>query len=97
MTGLQVDIVVPVRNEERDLAPSVRRLVGYARARLRPAAVANSPATCANISLNGSIHAACPASARSRTSSTKPSMTQAWPARTPKSRSHAAPDLRQRL
>jgi hypothetical protein len=29
MTGLQVDIVVPVRNEERDLAPSVRRLVGY--------------------------------------------------------------------
>jgi hypothetical protein len=29
MTGLQVDIVVPVRNEERDLAPSVWRLVGY--------------------------------------------------------------------
>ena len=27
----QVDIVVPVRNEERDLAPSVRRLVGYLR------------------------------------------------------------------
>jgi putative flippase GtrA len=31
MTVLQVDIVVPVRNEERDLAPSVRRLVGYLR------------------------------------------------------------------
>jgi putative flippase GtrA len=29
MTVLQVDIVVPVRNEERDLAPSVRRLAGY--------------------------------------------------------------------
>jgi putative flippase GtrA len=27
----QVDIVVPVRNEERDLAPSIRRLVGYLR------------------------------------------------------------------
>jgi putative flippase GtrA len=33
MTVLQVDIVVPVRNEERDLAPSVRRLVRYLRAR----------------------------------------------------------------
>jgi putative flippase GtrA len=31
MTVLQVDIVVPVRNEERDLAPSVRRLVSYLR------------------------------------------------------------------
>src|SRR6202023_2351285 len=31
MRVLQVDIVVPVRNEERDLAPSVRRLVGYLR------------------------------------------------------------------
>jgi len=31
MTVLQVDIVVPVRNEERDLAPSVRRLVRYLR------------------------------------------------------------------
>jgi putative flippase GtrA len=31
MTGLQVDIVVPVRNEERDLALGVRRLVGYLR------------------------------------------------------------------
>ena len=31
MSVLQVDIVVPVRNEERDLAPSVRRLVGYLR------------------------------------------------------------------
>src|ERR1700729_4374089 len=29
MTVLQVDIVVPVRNEERDLTPSVRRLAGY--------------------------------------------------------------------
>jgi putative flippase GtrA len=29
MTVLQVDIVVPVRNEEHDLAPSVRRLAGY--------------------------------------------------------------------
>jgi putative flippase GtrA len=29
MRVLQVDIVVPVRNEERDLAPSVRRLVSY--------------------------------------------------------------------
>src|SRR5579862_3015919 len=27
----QVDIVVPVRNEERDLAPSIRLLVGYLR------------------------------------------------------------------
>jgi glycosyltransferase involved in cell wall biosynthesis len=27
----EVDIVVPVKNEERDLAPSVRRLVGYLR------------------------------------------------------------------
>ena len=32
MGVLQVDIVVPVRNEERDLAPSVRRLVAYLRA-----------------------------------------------------------------
>jgi len=31
MTVLQVDIVVPVRNEERDLAPSVRRLVCHMR------------------------------------------------------------------
>jgi putative flippase GtrA len=31
--GPQVEIVVPVRNEERDLAPSVRRLVGYLRER----------------------------------------------------------------
>ena len=31
MNVLQVDIVVPVRNEERDLAPSIRRLVGYLR------------------------------------------------------------------
>src|SRR6516165_4614810 len=29
MRVLQVDIVVPVRNEERDLAPSVRRLVSH--------------------------------------------------------------------
>jgi len=31
MRVLQVDIVVPVRNEERDLAPSVRRLARYLR------------------------------------------------------------------
>jgi putative flippase GtrA len=31
MRVLQVDIVVPVRNEERDLAPSVRRLVRHLR------------------------------------------------------------------
>jgi hypothetical protein len=31
MRVLQVDIVVPVRNEESDLAPSVRRLVSYLR------------------------------------------------------------------
>jgi putative flippase GtrA len=31
MRVLQVDIVVPVRNEEGDLAPSVRRLVSYLR------------------------------------------------------------------
>ena len=31
MKVLQVDIVVPVRNEERDLGPSVRRLVSYLR------------------------------------------------------------------
>jgi putative flippase GtrA len=33
MRVLQVDIVVPVRNEEHDLAPSVRRLVAYLRER----------------------------------------------------------------
>src|SRR5215472_6189441 len=31
MTTMQVDIVVPVRNEERDLGPSIRKLVGYLR------------------------------------------------------------------
>ena len=31
MRVLQVDIVVPVRNEDHDLAPSVRRLVGFLR------------------------------------------------------------------
>jgi len=31
MTVVQVDIVVPVRNEERDLGPSIRKLVGYLR------------------------------------------------------------------
>ena len=31
MTVLQVDIVVPVRNEERDLETSVQRLAGYLR------------------------------------------------------------------
>jgi putative flippase GtrA len=31
MKVLQVDVVVPVRNEERDLAPSIRRLVTYLR------------------------------------------------------------------
>ncbi len=31
MTVPQVDVVVPVRNEERDLAPSIRRLVTYLR------------------------------------------------------------------
>src|SRR5260370_25993461 len=31
MRVLQVDIVVPVRNEERDLAPSIRRLAAYLR------------------------------------------------------------------
>jgi putative flippase GtrA len=31
MRDLQVDIVVPVRNEERDLGPGVRRLVAYLR------------------------------------------------------------------
>jgi putative flippase GtrA len=31
MNPPQVDVVVPVRNEEHDLAPSVRRLVGYLR------------------------------------------------------------------
>jgi putative flippase GtrA len=34
----QVEIVIPVRNEERDLAPSVRRLVGYLRSAFPPAA-----------------------------------------------------------
>jgi putative flippase GtrA len=33
MNSPQVDIVVPVRNEERDLAPSIRRLAGYLRDR----------------------------------------------------------------
>jgi putative flippase GtrA len=33
MRDLQVDIVVPVRNEERDLGPSIRRLVAYLRDR----------------------------------------------------------------
>jgi glycosyltransferase involved in cell wall biosynthesis len=31
MTVVQVDIVVPVRNEERDLDPSIRKLVSYLR------------------------------------------------------------------
>jgi putative flippase GtrA len=31
MTELQVDVVVPVRNEERDLEPGIRRLVTYLR------------------------------------------------------------------
>jgi putative flippase GtrA len=31
--GVQAEIVIPVRNEERDLAPSVRRLDGYLRDR----------------------------------------------------------------
>src|ERR1700678_4401664 len=31
MSVVQVDIVVPVRNEERDLAPSIRRLATYLR------------------------------------------------------------------
>jgi glycosyltransferase involved in cell wall biosynthesis len=31
MTELQVDVVVPVRNEERDLGPGIRRLVAYLR------------------------------------------------------------------
>jgi len=31
MSVVQVDIVVPVRNEERDLAPSIRRLAEYVR------------------------------------------------------------------
>jgi glycosyltransferase involved in cell wall biosynthesis len=31
MRVLQVDIVVPVRNEEHVLSPSIRRLVGYLR------------------------------------------------------------------
>src|SRR5579864_7919319 len=31
MSVPQVDIVVPVRNEEHDLAPSIRLLVGYLR------------------------------------------------------------------
>jgi len=31
MRALQVDIVVPVRNEERDLAPGIRRLAAYLR------------------------------------------------------------------
>src|SRR5438309_1632065 len=31
MTDVQVDIVVPVRNEERDLGPGIRRLVAYLR------------------------------------------------------------------
>lgn len=31
MTDVQVEIVVPVRNEERDLGPSIRRLVAYLR------------------------------------------------------------------
>jgi len=33
MNPPQVEIVVPVRNEERDLAPSIRRLAGYLRDR----------------------------------------------------------------
>jgi hypothetical protein len=31
MASLGVDIIVPVRNGERDLAPNARRLVGYLR------------------------------------------------------------------
>ena len=52
------------------------------------AALANTPATCANISLNDSDHAACPAPAATRASPTTASMPQAWPLRNARSRSH---------
>src|SRR5947207_11517822 len=53
MTVPHVDIVVPVRNEERDLAPSVWRLVTYLResfpfsARITTADKGSTDATCA--------------------------------------------------
>ena len=61
----------------------------YARPCRRTAAFPNTPAACANISLNDSDHAACPSPARTRASSTTASMPQAWPARTVRSRSRA--------
>jgi len=50
----------------------------------------NTPATCMNISLNDSDHAACPSPATARASSTTASMHQPWPATSLRSRSHAA-------
>ena len=57
MRVLQVDIVVPVRNEERDLAPSVQRLVSYLR---------ESFPFCARITIadNGSTDATWPIASR---------------------------------
>jgi hypothetical protein len=55
-TAPLVEIVVPVRNEVRDLAPSVRRLVGY----LRDGFPCTARVTIAD---NGST-AACPETRR---------------------------------
>jgi putative flippase GtrA len=58
MTVLQVDIVVPVRNEERDLAPSVRRLAGYLRERFPFSAritIADNGSTDATAAIAGQL------------------------------------------
>jgi len=63
----QVEIVVPVRNEERDLAPSVRRLVGYLRDRFPCTArvtVADNGSTDGTWAVARSLEAALPGQVR---------------------------------
>lgn len=61
----------------------------YARPCRRTATFPNSPATCANNSLNDSDHAACASTASTRASSTTLSMHRAWSLAPLRSRSHA--------
>jgi putative flippase GtrA len=63
----QVEIVIPVRNEERDLAPSVRRLVGYLRSAFPPAArvtIADNGSTDGTWAVAQSLAAALPGEVR---------------------------------
>ncbi len=59
MRVLQVDIAVPVRNEEGDLAPSARRLVSYLREyfpfRAR-VTIADNGSTDATWAIIGTVH-----------------------------------------